>query len=145
MRYPLLFDLRDKNILFVGGGNVAVRRIEALKKTGARITVVTREASEKICGCRIILKEFEENDINSGYFMIFVCTNSKETNIEAANCAKNLRIPVNIADNPELSDFHMPSVIDTYEYTLSISTKDANPSKAKSLREKLELFLKNSK
>lgn len=146
MRYPLFFDLCGKKILFVGGGKVAERRINALKDTGAVITVITKQASDSLIssGCRIIIKDFDEQDIDLSYSLVFACTDSKGTNYKAGKRAKELKIPVNLSDNPDMCDFHMPSVIETDEFVMSISSKDSNPIKSKSLRKKIELLLKNS-
>lgn len=142
--HPLLFDLRGKKLLFVGCGKVAERKIKSLLHTEAEITVISPRMSLSFTheNLRLINKEFEEHDITQDFFLVFVCTDDREINRIATEKAKSLKIPVNVADDPESCDFHMPSVIITDEYTVSVSTGGKSPSMAKALRIKLEEFLK---
>ncbi len=38
--FPAFFDLRAQKVLIVGGGEVALRKLALLERTGAKITVV---------------------------------------------------------------------------------------------------------
>ena len=46
--YPLLLDLRDRDVLVVGGGVVATRRVAGLVDAGAAVRVVAPQISEEI-------------------------------------------------------------------------------------------------
>ena len=46
--FPLFVDLRSKDILFIGGGSIAARRVSALQPFADRITVVSPEADSAI-------------------------------------------------------------------------------------------------
>lgn len=41
--YPIFMDLKDQSILVVGGGNVALRKVQTLLKHGAVVRVVSPE------------------------------------------------------------------------------------------------------
>lgn len=144
--YPLCFNLKGKKLLFIGGGRVAERKIKSLLTSEAIITVIAPQEtlSFKHENLSLINKTYENSDISDEYYMVFVCTDSRDVNAAAAKKAKELKIPVNIADDPKNCDFHMPSVINTDEYTVSVSTNGKSPSKAKALRIKLEEFLKRT-
>ena len=43
--FALFADLRDREVLVLGGGEVATRKIHALLRTGARVLVHARELS----------------------------------------------------------------------------------------------------
>lgn len=147
MRYPLIFDLKNRKVVFIGGGKVALRKAQAMKKALADIAVVAPDVLPEFYDITsdIRLKRYEENDITPETCLVFACTDSKETNRQAADRAKKLKIPVNIADDPEYSDFHTPSVITHGDFTISVSTDGKSPSASKQLRTALEDFLKSEK
>lgn len=142
---PFSFNLKDKDVLFIGGGKVAQRKLKALLKENCRITVIAEEVTQDISesGANVILRGFKDSDITEKYAFVFCCTNDRQVNSKAADISKKLRIPVNIADDPEASDFHTTSVIRSGDFVISISTEGKNPSKTKKMREKLENLLKN--
>jgi siroheme synthase-like protein len=46
--YPLFVDLRGKSVVVIGGGTVALRKIDALHKTGALVKVISPEVLDEI-------------------------------------------------------------------------------------------------
>jgi len=122
---PFSFNLKNRQVLFVGGGKVAERKLKAILNEGCHITVISPEVTHGIADCsvNIILRGFETTDITEKYSLVFCCTDDRETNGKAADLCKKLRIPVNIADNPEGSDFHTTSVIRSNDFVISISNR----------------------
>ncbi|WP_186434650.1 precorrin-2 dehydrogenase/sirohydrochlorin ferrochelatase family protein [Seleniivibrio woodruffii] len=144
--HPLMFRLKGRKILFVGGGKVAERKIYSMLSEGCDITVVAPYITSgiKSSGVKTVERHFEMDDIRGDYFLIFICTSDRSTNAAAAELAKSMKIPVNIADDPEYSDFHTASVIRTDDFVISISTDGKNPAKSKEMRLKIEDILKNT-
>lgn len=147
MRYPLIFDIKGRKTLFIGGGKVALRKIRAMLAAEAEITVIAPEILPEIeaLGVNTIKKDFQPEDVADDCFLVFACTDSKAVNRLAAEEAKNRKIPVNIADDPEFSDFHTPAVITHDGFTLSVSTDGKSPSASKAMKEKLESILNTKK
>lgn len=142
---PFSFNLRGRKILFIGGGKVAERKLKAILNEGCEITVIAPEVTQEIAesGADVIRRKCEDADITEKYALVFCCTDDREENGKAADICKKLRIPVNIADDPDASDFHTTSVIRSGDFVISISTEGKDPSKSKKMREKLENFIKN--
>ena len=46
--FPVFLDLDSRDCLVVGGGGVALRKVQGLVEEGARVTVVTTEAVEPL-------------------------------------------------------------------------------------------------
>lgn len=134
--------LEGKKIVVVGGGKVAERKVAGLLDTGSFITVISPNATDKLknlasCG-RIEWheKSFSKEDVD-GAFLIFAATNDNELN-QYIKIAANDQQLVTIADDPEGSDFHVPSHIQRGRLSIAVSTGGASPTLAKKIREQLE-------
>ena len=139
--YPIMMNLKGKNIVIVGGGQIAYRKLSGLQQTGALITVVSpviHEEIEKILTINKITwkkKYFEPDDLDSA-FIIIAATNDKKVNAEVALSARNHQL-VNIVDNHEISNFHVPAKLKRGELTISVATGGASPILAKVIRNEL--------
>jgi precorrin-2 dehydrogenase/sirohydrochlorin ferrochelatase len=67
-----------------------------------------------------------------------VCTNVKKVNRKVADEAKKAAVLVNVADNPETSDFIIPSFFRRGNLTIAVSTSGVSPALARKIRAKLE-------
>ena len=45
--FPLFIDLKNKNILVIGAGKIAFRKVETLLKYNTNITVITKDIKEE--------------------------------------------------------------------------------------------------
>lgn len=140
--YPIMVKLEGKKAVVVGGGKVAERKVTGLLDSGAQIVVVSPEATEELKSLASIgkidwqQKPFSEEDIH-GAFLIFAATNDDELNQAIKRSAGDLQL-VTIADDPEGSDFHVPSQIHRGRLTISVSTGGASPTLARKIREQLD-------
>ncbi|QAR33446.1 bifunctional precorrin-2 dehydrogenase/sirohydrochlorin ferrochelatase [Geovibrio thiophilus] len=143
--FPLSVNIRGKRLVFIGGGKVAERKIASLIRMEPKIRVIAPSATEGIMnneGIETILRVASAEDMRGADFL-FICTDDKEVNRELAIEAKIKNIPVNVADDPDMSDFHMPAVyadMDTGT-VVSVSTQGQEPSFSKKLRDKIAVFL----
>lgn len=140
-RYPLLMNMKGKKVLFVGGGAVAERKISSLIISDPVITVLSPEVTDKLknlssLGAIRWLTDFPEEDFD----YVFIATNEREVNAEVYEYFKGKAL-INIADDPDACDFHMPAVVVEDDVVISISTGGKDPAKAKNMREKLEKFI----
>jgi len=143
--YPLMFSLKNKRLLFVGGGKVAFRKISSLIIEDPEITVISPDILEDILNIsydkiEFIKRDFADMDV-SGYDYVFACTDNKDLNIRIAAVSKISGIPVNVASAPELCDFHMPAVIYKDDFMISFSTNGKDPAKSAELKSLLQKFL----
>jgi precorrin-2 dehydrogenase/sirohydrochlorin ferrochelatase len=140
--YPIMLNLEGKKVVIVGGGKVAERKVTGLLGTGSHITVIspnTTDELKRLAGClRIewIEKSFSKEDLD-GAFLIFAATNDNEVNQYIKMAARDQQL-VTIADDPEGSDFHVPSHIQRGRLSIAVSTGGASPTLARKIREQLE-------
>lgn len=142
--YPFLVNINAKRLLFVGGGQVAARKIKSLLPMEPHIKVIAPRIDDELFALaaagtiEILEREAREEDLEHCDYA-FLCTDNRERNAALAARAKELRVPVNVADNPWLCDFHLPAVHINEDAALviSVSTQGNNPSLARRLRDRI--------
>ncbi len=144
MRYfPVFLDLNRKPCVVIGGGQVAERKVRALVKAGARVTVVSPRVTEGLRRMeekgKVTIRRgsFRTMDLKAACLAI-AATNHRATNEQIFQKASDLRIPVNVVDDPKHCSFIVPSVISRGDILLAISTGGQSPALAKALRKKLQ-------
>ncbi len=144
--FPLFLDLSDKDILFVGGGAIASRRIHVLQQFADRITVVAPEAEGSILELTEagevswIMREFEEEDLE-GRDIVFAATNDKELNADIAVECRRRGITVNVSSDKNLCDFYFPGIVMQGETVVGVSASGKDHKKARRVRERIQEVL----
>jgi precorrin-2 dehydrogenase/sirohydrochlorin ferrochelatase len=134
--------LEGKKVVVIGGGRVAERKVTGLLGTGSLITVISPQATDKLKGLagsgliEWLERSFSKEDIE-GAFLIFAATNDNVINQSIKMAASDQQL-VTIADDPEGSDFHVPSHIQRGRLSIAVSTGGASPTLARKIREQLE-------
>jgi precorrin-2 dehydrogenase/sirohydrochlorin ferrochelatase len=139
--YPAFLDLRGKLAVVVGGGDVALRKVELLLSCGARVRLVSPRAAESFSrlgpSLELVSRPYRSTDLD-GAFLVFAATDDSAVNAEVARQARAGGILVNVADAQPLCDFLVPSVVSRGDIQIAISTGGASPALAQHLREELE-------
>ena len=141
--FPLYLDLSDKDILFIGGGTIASRRINVLHPFADRITVVAPEADGSILeltesgDVSWIMREFEEEDLE-GRDIVFAATNDPELNALIAETCKRMGIPVNASSDRQLCDFYFPGIVRQGSTVIGVSASGEDHKKARRVRERIQ-------
>jgi uroporphyrin-III C-methyltransferase/precorrin-2 dehydrogenase/sirohydrochlorin ferrochelatase len=141
--FPVFFDLNGQKVLVVGAGEVALRKITLLERSGAVITVVAPQIAPEIMeraargGLKLAIREFVPSDLGDARLVI-VATSRRAVNRWIAKLSDSRGIPVNVVDDREASRFIVPAIIDRDPVLVAISTGGASPVLARRLRERLE-------
>ena len=138
--FPIHLNLEGQRVLVVGGGQVALRKVELLLDAGARITVVSPQICpdlDSIEGLDVRRRPFEPDDLD-GCMIAIAATDDAEVNRKIVREAHKRRVLVNVVDQPELCDFYVPASIRRRRLCVAISTGGASPSLARRLRRELE-------
>jgi precorrin-2 dehydrogenase / sirohydrochlorin ferrochelatase len=144
--YPLFLDISDMVCIVVGGGRVAERKIRMLLSFGARVRVISPQVTNGILRLRrdkkveLLMREFHGGDLK-GAGLVFAATNDGVTNSTVREEAARRKIPVNVADQPQLCDFIVPSIIKKGPLVVAVSTSGTAPGVAKRLKEDVDDFL----
>ncbi|MDX1936087.1 MAG: TSUP family transporter [Flavihumibacter sp.] len=143
--YPVFLKLEHLNVLLVGGGNVALEKLQSLLRNTptATVTIVAPfirpallEFIKEYDNCFTQVKPYEEKDLDGKQLVICTTDNPElHKTIKAAANAKGLL--VNVADTPELCDFYLGSIVQKGNLKLAISTNGKSPTAAKRIKEVL--------
>ena len=161
--FSIELNLEGRNVLVVGGGRIALRKVKTLIPTGAHITVVAPQfdpefnafcrhserseesshfsnsaSAERSLSITLKQRPYEPLDLR-GVFMVFICTDKPDVNAQVSNDARARRILVNNACDYLDGDFIVPARMDFGEnIAVTVSTQGRAPSLAKKLKQKIQ-------
>ena len=142
MRYfPIFVDLHNRPVTVVGGTEEALRKVRLLLKTGAVINIIAPALHEELAA------EPRVNWIARGYHAglldgaALVYSADASLNERVAEDAKALGIPVNAVDNPDISTFIVPSIVDRAPVVVAIGTEGTAPILGQGLRARIDAML----
>ncbi len=144
--FPVFLRLQSRPAVVVGGGRVAARKIELLRRSGAQLTIVAPELLPELCELRArgelqhIAAPFEAAHLD-GAAVVVAATGIREVNREVSAAARARSIPVNVVDDPDASSFIFPAIIDRSPLIVAVSSGGQAPVLARSIRERLEALL----
>ena len=144
--FPVFFDLTGQKVLIVGGGEVALRKISLLERSGALINVVAPDIAPELLAraaagkLKLFIREFSPDDLQ-GARLVIVATSQRVLNRWIASLSESRGIPVNVVDDARASRFIVPAIIDRDPVLVAISTGGSSPVLARRLRERLEALI----
>lgn len=144
-------NFQDRVVIVIGGGNEALKRINSLLKEKCQIIVISSTINNQI---KTLVKnkkikykkqKIQDTSILSIYkpYMVITTTNDKKLNQKIIKDAKTKKIIAYSSDNPELSDFSNPAIIDFDNLIqIAIFTGGKSPAMSKKLRVESEKIFK---
>ena len=141
--YPVNLDIRNRNCLVVGGGDVGTRKVMTLLDCGAMVVVVSPAVTEKIEELsnkgliKLERRGFKPTDLDQ-MFLVIGATDNPELNRQIHTEAERLDMLCNIADRPEVCNFILPAIVNRGDLIIAISTSGKSPAFAKKMRKDLE-------
>lgn len=114
---PIFCQLRDRDCLIVGGGDVAERKTRLLLDAGARLTVnalafIPQFTAWADAGMLTLVEgPFDESLLDTCWLAI-AATDDDALNQRVSEAAEARRIFCNVVDAPKAASFIMPSIID---------------------------------
>lgn len=143
--YPVSLNLANKVCLVIGGGNVALRKINTLLQAGGTVWVVSPQISKEINKLldekRIewISKEINY-EILKTCFLVIAATNNRSVNCQIADYCHKYNVLVNVVDSLEESSFIVNSFLKQGDLTIAISTNGKSPALAYKIKTDLLKF-----
>ncbi|ENQ3077676.1 NAD(P)-binding protein [Bacillus cereus] len=139
--YPLTVRMKNKRVVFIGGGRVAAFKIAPLLREDADIIVISRKLDESLNQLveeqkiRWFQKEYETSDL-IGAFIVVAATDDPVLNERIADDAAPNQL-VNVITDPESGNVHFPAAFHRGKLNIAVSTGGASPKLAKKIRDKI--------
>ena len=147
--FPIFVDMRDREVLVVGAGTVARRKIDALLAVGARVRVGAPHfdaalrplhATGRIRYCAGHFAPHWLDDV----WLVIAATDHPVVNHTIAAEAAKRTIWANVVDDAEASSFHVPARVERGALQIAISSGGAAPMLSRWVRERVEAMLDDS-
>jgi len=143
MQYPVNLVLEGRRCLVVGGGRVAVRKVEGLLACGAQVQVVALRLDPELIDNPEVTcdqRAWEVDDL-LGVWLVIAATDDPMVNRAVYQAGERAGIWVNGADDPANCSFTLPSVARRGDLQVAVSTGGRSPALASWLRRRYEAEL----
>jgi uroporphyrin-III C-methyltransferase/precorrin-2 dehydrogenase/sirohydrochlorin ferrochelatase len=141
--FPVMLRLKDRRCLVVGGGGVALRKVQSLVAEGANVLVVAPDAVEPLeelarRGELTLDKRPYRAGEAADHALVFAATNQRDVNRCVFEDADRAGVWANSADDPELCSFHLPARVQRGPFQLAIASSGEAPFAVRRIRQLLE-------
>ena len=132
--YPVTLNLQSTFCTVVGGGQVALRKIQALLAEGAEVTVISPAVIPELEAMKSAYKEGQLE----GSFLVIAATDDRAVNSQVAQWCQENQVLVNVADSREESNFTVNAAVRQGDLLIGISTNGISPAVSRAIRQELE-------
>ena len=136
--YMACIDLTGRRVLVVGGGEVALEKVQGLLAAGAAVTVVAPQVTPALAELDVTLvrRGYRTEDLD-GAFLVVAATSTTSVNRRVFRDAEARCLLCNVVDVPELCSFILPAVHRHEPIAVAVSTGGASPALAQHLRDRI--------
>lgn len=149
--FPLFVRLAGEPVLVVGGGRLAERRIERLRRAGAAVVVISPRLSTGLAELadrgtiRWLQRRFSANDVD-GFRLTIAATDDPSTNHHVVDAARSAGSFVATTDDAATdasaqADVYLPAVIERGPIQVAVSSDGQAPTLSRRLRARLDAFV----
>lgn len=137
--FPFFVDIAEQRGLVVGGGRVALHKLQKLLPYGSVLTVVAPAISEELGqfalenDIGVIHRGVEPGDLEGRHFVI-AASDDRDVNAEIGRLCREKGILVNVVDDKTACSFVFPSLVKAGKLSIGISTAGASPAVAAAIR-----------
>jgi precorrin-2 dehydrogenase/sirohydrochlorin ferrochelatase len=141
--YPMFLKISGKRCVVVGGGGVARRKVRVLLEHGANVEVISPDLCPELVELEekgrihILHRHYQSGDLQKA-FLAIAATDNRALNRQVVKEAQDKMVLVSVADDPQDSDFILPSYVRRGALTIAVSTGGVSPALARKIRSRLE-------
>lgn len=142
--FPIFLTVAGRPVVVFGGGAEAAAKLRLLLKTAAHVIVVAEELEQG----EIELGRAEwtraapfDFTFPEGTALAYAATGDAALDAAVARRARAFGVTVCAADQPEVSDFSTPAIVDRDPVVVAIGTEGAAPVLAREIKARIEAML----
>lgn len=148
--FPMFINLKDQPVLIIGGGSVALRKLQKLVPYDPVPIVIAPEIIPEITELShmkvfseitLCYRKFHLWDLFSRPAFVIAATNTAKVNHKIAFLCHRFHIPVNVVDDPDYCSFIFPALVQQGDFSAGISTGGTSPTAAIHYKEQLQSLL----
>ncbi len=141
--------LTNREVLLIGGGSVAKRKLSGLLTCEANVLIISPRLDpeiahwvqqKKVRHSKTVFNP-EMLDARPGYALVFAATGEAATNRMIAGLCAQRGILCNSADDPGVSGFLVPAMVRRGPVTIGVGTQGASPALSRLLKERIDAWL----
>lgn len=143
---PVSYAVAGRRVLLAGDGERVLQKARFLLRSAAVPTLCVPDPAPALrdlaaeASWTLVERMPEAGDLD-GCALAFVGSDDPERESAVAALARGARVPVNVVDRPDLSDFAVPAIVDRAPIAIAISTDGAAPVLAQRIRASIERLL----
>jgi uroporphyrin-III C-methyltransferase/precorrin-2 dehydrogenase/sirohydrochlorin ferrochelatase len=139
---PLFFNLKESTALVFGASDAAARKVEVLLKANCRVSLVSatlnKSLNEHLASPLFKHYSNDNEELWAHAHLVVAATDDVSTDEKISDKAKAKKLPVNVVNRVELSNFVFPSIIDRSPVIAAVSSSGELPVLTRLLRSRLE-------
>ena len=142
--FPVSIDINNKNILVIGAGKIALRKVETLLNYNCNIIVITKDILEekfleleKNNKIKILKNQEFEDKFLENIFLVVVATDNEVLNKNISQLCMSKNILVNNITSKDDMNVRFASIYEKDEIQIAISA-NGNPKKAIEIKNKIK-------
>ena len=140
--FPIFVDLTEKQVIVVGAGTIAKRRIRTLVDFTNHLTVIAPEVNRELMDMEkaglltIKRKNYEREDIYHADYVI-AATNDHQINSDIYSVCKCMGITVNVCSDKNKCDFYFPGIARKDNVVVGVTASGTNHRQARTTVEQI--------
>ncbi len=146
--YPIYLDLRNRDVLIVGGGAIAEAKAQQLVEAGARVHLVSPTLTPRLTelveqsAIKHRASDFAPLDL-MGMSLVISATDDQRVNEEVARLAVSRGLLCNVVDQPALCNFITPALVTRGDLQISVSSGGGSPTLTQRVKREIAELIGN--
>ncbi|MDD2898413.1 MAG: bifunctional precorrin-2 dehydrogenase/sirohydrochlorin ferrochelatase [Desulfuromonadaceae bacterium] len=138
--------MQGRQVVVIGGGTVALRKLRTLLRAGAAVTLISKTICPEIAaladsGAIVLLTGGYAAPYLDDAFLVIAATDDAAVNAQISEDAHNRGILIAVADNPAAGNCIFPATLQRGDLEIAVSTGGRCPTFAVDVRDSISAHI----